>query len=150
MKLSSNTIGILVVTAIATAAFVWMAKRPAVEANVFALGMPVKQENSTKEEKVTTVEEAAPASTDKSPDTKAAEASQTPQTTNDADIKSESKEEKQTETSETMPAVQDDSPKTEEAMSKTTTEESNTTKIPTNNDSMTPTTPTTESSAPAN
>jgi len=149
MKLSSNTIGILVVTAIATAAFVWMAKRPAVEANIFALGMPVNQENKAKEETATTVEEAAPAVMDKAPDTKAAEVTQAPQTTTAEENKTESKEEKQTETSETMPTAQEDSPK-EEATPKTTTEESNNTEMRTNNDSMAPTTPTTESSTPVN
>ncbi len=44
MKLSSNTVGILVIIGLATAAFVWMAKRPAIEGNALVLGMPSTQE----------------------------------------------------------------------------------------------------------
>ena len=40
MKLSAGTIGTLVFTALATAAFVWMAKRPAVEISAMQFGMP--------------------------------------------------------------------------------------------------------------
>jgi hypothetical protein len=40
MKLSSNLIGSLLVAAIGTAAFVYMAKRPAVEGNTVMFGAP--------------------------------------------------------------------------------------------------------------
>ena len=39
MKISTNTIGLLVFTAAATAAFVWMAMRPAVEGTAMSFGM---------------------------------------------------------------------------------------------------------------
>lgn len=42
MKLSSNTIGILLFTVIASMAFVWMAKRPAVDGQTISFGMPIK------------------------------------------------------------------------------------------------------------
>lgn len=40
MKLSSNLISILIFIAITTAAFIWMAMRPAVEGNAMIFGMP--------------------------------------------------------------------------------------------------------------
>jgi len=65
MKLSTGTIGTLIYTAIATAAFVWMAKRPAVEATAMNFGMPSQSisaassitESEAKEEKVDEPEE---------------------------------------------------------------------------------------------
>ena len=50
MKLSTGTIGTLLFTAVATAAFVWMVKRPAVEGNAMIFGMPAQ--SSTAEEKM--------------------------------------------------------------------------------------------------
>lgn len=47
MKLSANTIGTLIFTAIATAAFVWMAKRPAVEATAINFGIPSQTTSAT-------------------------------------------------------------------------------------------------------
>jgi len=47
MKLSANTIGTLIFTAIATAAFVWMAKRPAVEATAMNFGIPSQTTSAT-------------------------------------------------------------------------------------------------------
>jgi len=43
MKLSAGTIGTLAFTALATAAFVWMAKRPAVEISAMQFGMPTSK-----------------------------------------------------------------------------------------------------------
>lgn len=54
MKLSSNSISMLIFTALATAVFVLMALRPAVEGNAMNLGMPAGGESM-----------AAPASTEK-------------------------------------------------------------------------------------
>jgi len=42
MKLSAGTVGTLLFTAVATAAFVWMAKRPVVEGNAMNFGMPMQ------------------------------------------------------------------------------------------------------------
>ncbi len=50
MKLSANTLGMLVFTAIATTAFVWMAKRPATNTKVMQFGMPLQSTTATKEE----------------------------------------------------------------------------------------------------
>ncbi len=41
MKLSANSLGIFVLTAITTTAFVWMAKRPPVEGYAIKFGMPL-------------------------------------------------------------------------------------------------------------
>lgn len=40
MKLSAGTIGTLAFTALATAAFIWMAKRPAVDVSAMQFGIP--------------------------------------------------------------------------------------------------------------
>jgi len=42
MKLSAGIIGTVLFTAVATAAFVWMAKRPAVDGNAMSFGMPLQ------------------------------------------------------------------------------------------------------------
>ncbi|MCF6190719.1 MAG: hypothetical protein L3J51_09575 [Cocleimonas sp.] len=42
MKLSAGTIGTLLFTAVATAVFVWMAKRPAVDGSAMNFGMPMQ------------------------------------------------------------------------------------------------------------
>ncbi len=55
MKLSTGMIGTLLFTAVATAAFVWMAKRPVVDGNAIIFGMPA---SSAVEKKMT--EAAAP------------------------------------------------------------------------------------------
>lgn len=47
MKITSNLIGTLLVAAIGTAAFVYMAKRPAVEGNTVLFGAPNKISAST-------------------------------------------------------------------------------------------------------
>lgn len=54
MKLSAGTIGTLLFAAVAITAFVWMAKRPAVEGNAMNFGMPMQS--------TTTVEDKAPVS----------------------------------------------------------------------------------------
>ncbi len=50
MKLSAGTIGTLLFTAVAITAFVFMAKRPAVEGNAMNFGMPIQ--STAVEEKV--------------------------------------------------------------------------------------------------
>ena len=47
MKLSSNSIGILIFTLLAAAVFFFMAKRPAVEGNVLNFGMPMQSQASS-------------------------------------------------------------------------------------------------------
>ena len=59
MKLSAGTIGTLLFTAVATAAFVWMAKRPAVDGSAMNFGMPI-QSTAVVEGKA--VEDAVPVS----------------------------------------------------------------------------------------
>ena len=51
MKLSAGTVGTLLFTAVAIAAFVWMAKRPAVEGNAMIFGMPAQSTTAKAEEK---------------------------------------------------------------------------------------------------
>lgn len=50
MKFSANTFGILAFTALATTAFVWMAKRPPVEGQLMQFGMPLKTTKVEKQE----------------------------------------------------------------------------------------------------
>ena len=51
MKLSAGTVGTLVFTALATTAFVWMAKRPPVDVTAMQFGMPsMKTEEAKKAE----------------------------------------------------------------------------------------------------
>ena len=52
MKLSANTLGMFTFIAIATTAFVWMAKRPPVESQITQFGMPLQA--------TTTAEKATP------------------------------------------------------------------------------------------
>ncbi len=47
MKLSSNSVGMLIFTALAIAVFVFMALRPAVEGNAMNLGIPLNTEMAT-------------------------------------------------------------------------------------------------------
>jgi len=47
MKLSANTLGIITFTAIATTAFAWMAKRPAIEGQIIQFGMPLQASDTT-------------------------------------------------------------------------------------------------------
>ncbi|MEE9310621.1 MAG: hypothetical protein V3U64_06330 [Cocleimonas sp.] len=54
MKLSSATIGTLLFTAVGLAAFVLMAKRPAVDGNAMNFGMPASSATSTADSKVDT------------------------------------------------------------------------------------------------
>jgi len=51
MKLSANTLGIITFTAIATTAFAWMAKRPAIEGQIIQFGMPLQADNTTENTK---------------------------------------------------------------------------------------------------
>ncbi len=53
MKLSTNTIGLLIFAALATAAFAWMTMRPMAERSAVIFGMPVKGENTVVSESET-------------------------------------------------------------------------------------------------
>lgn len=57
MKSSSNTFGLLIFVAIATTAFVYMAKRPPIDGNAISFGMPIKgAEDTTQTPKESSVE----------------------------------------------------------------------------------------------
>ncbi len=49
MKLSAGTVATLLFTAVGTAAFVWMAKRPAVDITAMNFGMPIQTTASSPE-----------------------------------------------------------------------------------------------------
>jgi len=100
MKLSSSLISILVFIAITTAAFIWMAMRPAVEGNAMIFGMPNiatttanTEPQSTKAEPAkaeVNMPESAPQSAEdvKTPDT------DVPSQTNESEMTEKSVEEK--------------------------------------------------------
>ncbi|MGK0273381.1 MAG: hypothetical protein ACI88H_004062 [Cocleimonas sp.] len=63
MKTSSNTIGMLIFAALATAVFVLMVLRPAVEGNAMNLGIPLNVETTASTESSEATTEIVPATT---------------------------------------------------------------------------------------
>ena len=113
MKLSAGTIGTILFTAVATAAFVWMAKRPVVEGSAMNFGMPMPL--------ATRAEDKAPAfnvpkevAPEKMEEATSAPETSAPEPTSNADAPAESKTEELAP--EAMPTDSTESPVAPEAI----------------------------------
>ena len=100
MKLSSNSLGMLIFIALATAVFALMVLRPAVDGNAMNLGVPMSGEMAAVD---TSTEAATP------------------------EVKMESAEEKESEAATENAPADSDKTETETATAETTSEESSTT-----------------------
>ncbi|MEE9445683.1 MAG: hypothetical protein V3V19_08455, partial [Cocleimonas sp.] len=63
MKTSTGTIVLILFTVIATAAFVWMAKRPAADSNALVFGVPASGASSSSQASPEKTEEPAQSAT---------------------------------------------------------------------------------------
>ena len=107
MKLSSNSIGILIFTVLAAAIFFFMAKRPAVEGNALNFGMPMPVQTSSTS---SATDEVAPVKVEEASTSEVTDNTE-PKTVESKEAKSE---EVRTESVENTETVKDTVPTTEQ------------------------------------
>ncbi len=123
MKLSNNSIGMLIFIALATAVFVLMALRPAIDGNAMNLGVPMSSEMAASAPTETTMSETAATETATTETTSVEATTETPASATEENLPAVSTEET------SAPAIEENLPAvtTEEAPSVETTTESTTT-----------------------